>query len=178
MIGAGDAICYAEVAAALRARFGVDPPLRFADRLDGDELANNLILIGGPDANSATRRVVRRLKTTLRLGDPTINEISFRSPATNRLYVPVRQSEDEMIDYGVILREQNPFSPLHHVLALFGCFGFGTWAAGRLASLDDFLASTSVADGDDIECVLSTVVVRGVPQRPQICELRSLGDSV
>lgn len=77
-------------------------------------------------------------------------------------------------DHGVILRVTNPFDRARKALLLFGCFGFGTWAAGRCVCSEDFLVHPTVRGGSDIECVVRSEVVRGVPQQPRICEIREL----
>lgn len=66
--------------AELRTFFGVmglsDFEVSYADRLDGDALRTNLILLGGPDFNIITGEAASRIKSTLRFGNPAINEIS------------------------------------------------------------------------------------------------------
>jgi hypothetical protein len=175
LLGVGDAICLTEVAAGLRGRYGTDVPVRYADRLDGDDLGCNLILIGGPDANSATRDVLSRIPTGIRFGDPGRHEVSLYSNVSRTPFIPERDDNGELcVDYGVILRAPNPFASRRNVVALFGCFGFGTWAAGRSAHSDAFLLNPVAAKGGTVECIVRTEILRGVPQQATVCEIREL----
>jgi hypothetical protein len=175
LLGVGDAICLTEVSAGLRGRYGSDLPVRYSDRLDGEDFGRNLVLIGGPDANSTTRDVLQRIATTLRFGDASRHEVSFYSNASRTPFVPERDGNGEVcVDFGVILRAPNPFANDRRVVALFGCFGFGTWAAGRCALSDGFLSDPTVAKGAALECVVRTEIVRGVPQQATVCEIREL----
>jgi hypothetical protein len=175
LLGLGDAVCLTEVSASIRSRYGCDIAVRYADRLDGDEFSRDLILVGGPDANSLTRDILRRLSLGLTLGDPTEHEVSFYSTVTRTLFAPERNAAGQIaVDFGVILRVPNPFAPGRRVLMLFGCFGFGTWAAGRCAGSESFLAEPLVAAGADLECVVRTDVIRDVPQPAVVSELRTI----
>jgi hypothetical protein len=177
LLGLGDAICLTEVSAGLRMRYGGDLPVRYSDRLSGDDFGHNLILLGGPDANSTTREVLPKMPTSLRFGDASRDEspLALYSSVSGRAYVPQRDGNDELcVDYGVILRTSNPFKNDRMVIAIFGCFGFGTWAAGRHAFSNDFLADPTVAKGAALECVVRTEIIRGVPQQVTVCEIREL----
>ena len=95
----------------------------------------------------------------------------FGSKITGRRYAPERNSTGEWAhDYGVILKAPNPFNPDKKALLLFGCFGFGTWAAGRHACSGRFLAEPKIAAGADGLTIVRTEIVKGVPQFPQPCE--------
>jgi hypothetical protein len=173
LVGFGDAACVIEVLASLRNQHGFELPLRYADQFDANALGGNLVLVGGPDANSITRTVLRRVDTDLQFGDADRNQISFFSRATDTAYVP--ETGRDFVDYGVLIRARNPFASENVVLLMFGCFGYGTWAAGRYAVSLQFLREGFVSSGRDFECVVRTEVIRGIPQPATMCEFRPRG---
>ena len=174
MLGVGDAACLATVAADLRGRYGFNPAVGQADLMSGEALGHSLIIVGGPDNNSIAREMFKRIRTGLQLGNPDANEISFRSAITRRTYVPRAEDGEVLTDYGVILRAPNPFAPERRVLLLFGCYGFGTWAAAKYVCSDEFLALQEVKAGVDLVCVVRADIVRDVPIGLTCCELRAL----
>jgi hypothetical protein len=178
VLGVGDAICLTLISSFTGANYHLELPVAYSDKVSGDDLASDLILIGGPDNNSVTKDVIGRVPTTLMFANPERFEVSFASVEANRLYSPEFASGKVIVDYGIILRTSNPFDRRHKVLVLFGCFGFGTWASGRCVCSEEFLAHPLVAAGSNVECVVRAEVVRGVPQQPIICELRELGASL
>jgi hypothetical protein len=172
VVGLGDAACLTEMVSFARSEYQLELPVTYADRMSGDELSAHLLLVGGPDANSVTQEVVSRIPTTLILGDPKRAEISFIDGVTRQAYAPEFRADDVSADYGVILRTTSPFDRKRKVLMLFGCFGFGTWAAGRFVCGEEFLAHPLTSSGADVECVVRTEIVRGAPQHTHICMLR------
>jgi Predicted nucleotide-binding protein containing TIR-like domain len=179
LIGLGDAVCLTEVCSFLRSRYNFEVPVRYADRLDGDELRADLITIGGPDANSITKQLVEGVPTGLLMGDPSDHKVSFASKGSGKSFVPNISGNGEVTsDYGVIIRARHPSSGKSSVLGLFGCFGFGTWAAGRCIVSDEFLSDKVVSAGSDLVCIVKTEIFRGVPQPAVILELRPIGGQI
>src|SRR5438105_3562413 len=77
LIGVGDASALMELLTFFDALGLRGVRVTYADRLDGDDLKTNLVLLGGPDANLITNEAVKRIPTTLQFGDPSINQISI-----------------------------------------------------------------------------------------------------
>ena len=139
--------------------------------MDGNRLQENLIVIGGADNNPIAGKVLERPECPIEPGNSSMNEVDFRSRVTGRRYGPERDASGECVyDYGAIVRAPNPFNPDKKVLLLFGCFGFGTWAAGRHACSARFLADPRIAAGADGLTIVRTEIVKGVPQFAQPCE--------
>jgi len=175
-LGMGCAIGLSELAAYFEAigfsRFEVS----YADRLDGDSLKSNLILIGGPDANAITKEAAAKVRTTIKFGNPKIHEIALFDSLSDRTYVPERgKTASEVIrDYGVIIKSRNPFAPNTMILILAGSFGFGTWAAVRHTTSEEFLRNEIVAKATAIECLIETDVVFDTPQAIRSLLVRDL----
>jgi hypothetical protein len=112
LLGAGDAVALTEISTYLR-RIGCrDISVMYADRLDGDMLNTDLVLIGGVDANLMTYEVVSRINTNLRWGNPSRYEISFSETLTQSHWGPTFRVGGRLInDCGVVLRSVNPPSP-------------------------------------------------------------------
>lgn len=175
-LGVGDAIGLTE----LRTYFGGlglrDFTVSYADRVDGDSLKTNLILIGGPDANAVSKEVVTKINSTLRFGNPAHYEIAIYDSATDRIYAPLTKSDSHEIikDYGVILKTTNPFSPSKQVLVIAGSFGYGAWAGIRYAISKQFIENEFVIQGKPLECLIEADIVRGTPQDIRLVTVRSL----
>lgn len=186
VLAVGDAVCLTELSSFTRSRYQLELPVTYADEMSGNDLSADLILVGGPDSNSVTGDVLRRVTTSLKVGSPTPTrepdphgehdrfELAISSGATSTTFVPEYDAGKLVADHGAILRVTNPFDRRRKALLLFGCFGFGTWASGRCVCSEEFLSHPVVRTGADIECVVRAEVVRGVPQQPIICELREL----
>lgn len=63
VMGVGDAACLTELSSFTRARYRLEIPVTYADEMGGGDLSDDLISIGGPDNNSVTRDVLRRVST-------------------------------------------------------------------------------------------------------------------
>jgi hypothetical protein len=198
LLGVGDAVAVAELEHYL-AKLGGRPRVAYADRLEGDEYKQTLILFGGPDANSVTKRIVNRIDSKLRFGDPETHEVAIEDTAVHptRRYIPSPPTRrgDGGTDYGLILRSSNPFAPEHDVLIIAGSFGYGTWGAERHVTTGEFLTqwesirnsarkarrfshtNRSVAQ-PAIECLVETDVERDTPQAIRRLLLRKLTKTV
>lgn len=179
LVGGGDAACLAELSAHLRGTFRFDAPVEQADAVPQtlNGYATDLIALGGADTNSTTRELLRRIRTSLTFGNSQRNEISFHSSRTQRDYAPEWNGPSVAIDYGIIICSHNPFAAEHSILLVFGCYGYGTRAAGRFVCSDEFLRLAEVDRGDNFECVVQTEVLGGAAQRASLCEIHPLDAS-
>jgi hypothetical protein len=175
-LGVGDAIGLTELGSFLGSLHLADFSVMYADRLDGDDLQANLLILGGPDANSIANQVVKRLNTTFELGDPQKYEIAIRDAKLQETYAPRIDSgsEEVVTDYAVIYWTKNPFSPDKWMLLIAGSFGFGTWAGTRFVMSKDFLDNAMVKKGKSVECLVETDVVLGAPQRIRVIGIREM----
>ncbi len=166
-IGVGDAFALAELQRFL-ATMGIrEPHVVYADRVEGDALKHPLILLGGPDCNVITSEALKLIRTTLRLGDPSIHEIAIRDTSTHppHLYIPRAPTAQEAgSDFGVVFRVPNPFSADKAALIIAGAFGHGTWAAARYLISPEFLRKQAAISGF-LECLVETDIVRDTPQQ-------------
>lgn len=176
-IGVGDAVAMTEIQSCL-ATLGISgAPISYADRLDGNALRTNLILLGGPDANILTREAISRLTTTLEFGDPDRHEIGLFDSKENRYFAPrkgidINKKEN---DFGVIFWCQNPFEPRKRIILCAGSFGYGTWACVRHILSLDFLTNKAVAMGANLELLIETDILWDAPQRIKTHIVRELG---
>ena len=165
-IGMGDAVAMTEIQSCLGILGLSGVPICYADRLDGDSLKTNLILLGGPDANVLTRETVSRLTTTLKFGNPDRHEIALFDSQNNRYFIPRLSASDKVeTDFGIIYLCQSPFDPRKRILLAAGSFGYGTWACVRHVLSSDFLTNTLVARGANLECLIEVDILWETPQR-------------
>jgi hypothetical protein len=179
VLGVGDAIALAEIQSYL-GLIGANPQVAYADRLEGDALKYTMILLGGPDANSVTRRAVKHISSNLRFGDPEINEIAIHDTAQTpeRIYQPSPLDRDNSgTDYGLILRAPNPFDPNKEIMILAGSFGHGTWAAVRHVTSAAFLTNMKSIPLSAIECLVETDVELDTPQEIRQVLLRGIPEA-
>lgn len=152
--------------------------ISYADRIDGDSLKTNLMLLDGPDANSISREATLRIKTSLKFGDSRRHEIAIYDSTTRIMYAPARRIDSKELgkDFGVIFKTSNPFAPNKHILLIAGSFGYGTWAAVRFATSKQFIEHPIVATGKNVECLIETDLVRETPQDIKLVILRQIDD--
>lgn len=178
-IGVGDTLALAELQRYLT-RIGLrEPQVVYADQIEGDDLKHPIISLGGPDNNAVTREVAKQIKSTLRFGNPEINEIAFRDTGVHppQLYVPSAFDHDGSgTDYGLILRAHNPFAPANEVMVIAGSFGHGTWAGTRYVTSAEFLKLKELKKRVPIECFVETDVVRDTPQGIRMLIVRTIQD--
>ncbi len=174
-LGVGDAVAMTELRAGLESIGLPGVPISFADRLDGDALKTNLILLGGPDANKLTRAVFRRIKSTLVFGNPDQHIIALSDSTDGRRYVP-RQDRNGIIenDYGMIFVFKNPFASQKRVVLAAGSFGYGTWASVRFMLSTDFLSHALVKSSNQAEFLIETEVLWETPQHIRLHIARAL----
>lgn len=172
-IGMGDARAIVEIQSFVKSLGIEEPIIEYADEVTGKGLRGNIILLGGPDANSATGAIVAMLASNLRFGRPHFHEISIYDKLSGSLYSPSFEAMNIDIekDYGVILRSENPVDNEGTVLILAGSFGYGTWAAARFAISRQFREEPVVAASHSIECLIETRVIKGSPEalKPIVC---------
>ena len=163
-LAVGDAMGLAE----LRSYFdtlklgGVE--VSYADSVQGDSLKSNLILIGGPNSNSVSREVLRRLDTKI-----VFDGIKINDTHNKKVYSALHTGKIESLsnidrDYGVVIRAPNPFAPNKQVLLIAGSLAYGTWAGIRFAVSKQFMRDTVSSTDSSIECLIETDVLRGTPQ--------------
>ena len=83
----------------------------------------NLIAVGGPLHNSCTKQMLENISKEVYF-DENDNLIFFGNPYAKSL--------DSGVDYGLVVRHNNPFSPDKEVIILAGCGSHGVLAASML----------------------------------------------
>jgi len=166
----------------------------FADRVVNDQpgrsLRHNMVVLGGPDANSVSKACLEGVRATYQLIWPEDREaedfpaeVPIRPPqlvlmdSSKRDEIPILKptvAGDEVTrDYGVIIRTRNPFDywgpkrlPARggsRIVIMYGCYGYGTIAAVLYSRTLEFLEMIKNSK-DDIECIVSCDIVMGTPQ--------------
>jgi hypothetical protein len=175
-LGVGDAIAISELRNLFTRLNGQDLEILYSDQVSGDVLKENLILVGGPEFNLITREVMDRLKTSIRFGNPRLNEIAFHDTCDNRVLAPkVNSISGEVIkDYGLVVRAKNPFAPEKWVTVIAGSFGFGSWAGARYAASGEMAKRKEIAGKKEYELLVECEVVGGSPQNVKAVVMRVL----
>jgi hypothetical protein len=166
-LGVGEAIGLTELRAYFRKLGLRDLSISYADELTGDALKTNLILIGGPDANSVSKEVLSKIQTAIRFGNPSTHNIALHDTLTNKYFVPNLQKDSQEkinTDYCGIIRTPNPFTPDKRLLLIAGSFGYGTWAGIRFVTSEQFVKNKVVSKNKPIECLIEVDIVRRTPQ--------------
>jgi hypothetical protein len=103
------------------------------------DLSRHLILIGGPDYNLITERILDKEITQISYRSPYLDDKSSSCPeeiviyetATNREYC---ERNDER-DYGYIERIRNPHNPKSNIILIGGCHTIGVTCAAKAFSM-------------------------------------------
>lgn len=113
---------------------GAENILFSTDALRGRE-ENDFLLLGGPNHNVWTARVIQMLKEMLGSElpvDQSDNSIEWNDGEGIRQFESTTRDGEIVHDYGLIVRMNNPFSRHKHTLVvLSGCHSYGTLAAAR-----------------------------------------------
>jgi hypothetical protein len=136
---------------------------------------SDLILIGGPDVNAATKEVARRRPGRFTRSDVE-NDVSITDQETGEVY-PKRIGHGIRADAGVIKRMPNPLDKARQVLIIAGSFGHGTLAGAKLCRDKDFLKDRIVASGGPFECLFTTEVVADEPVRTEVVAIAALKEN-
>jgi len=129
MIGTGDALALAELVTYFRQNRFEEYDIVSASSISPNLLQRNLILIGGPDANTVSQDFTDRVSKDIRtnFGDPQKSEIFFQ--LEEDYYMPRKYGASK--DAAAIIFHKSPYSSDGCVLLLSGCFGHGTLAAAQ-----------------------------------------------
>jgi len=176
LIGLGDAAALTEVLRHFESLGQRKARWDYADHLQGDALKNDLIVLGGPDANIVTRECISRLATSIRFGNPDQFEISIHDTISGLSYSPHHDTRtgEVSVDYGLMFSAPNPFDTSKRLLLVGGSYGYGTWAGCRLAIKPDKLSDLSATLGSDFECLFQADVVYSTPQEIKLIANRLL----
>jgi hypothetical protein len=131
------------------------------------ELSGDLILLGGPDVNEATRIMMDRLGGAL-----VQSSTRFLNRLTGDELAPSRSPSGSVVrDVGVAIKAPNPLDPTSRVVILSGGYGYGTRAAVRLAMSSDFLNRPDTKDSW-CEYLFISEVIDGSPQPARLLPIR------
>ncbi len=103
------------------------------------DLAQHLILIGGPDYNSMTGRILREGITQFAYKSPYVEEQSETYPDEIVIYDTINDKEyceaTTEKDYGYFERVENPNNPKNKIILLGGCHAIGVTGAAKAFSM-------------------------------------------
>ena len=197
LVGVGDAMGAIELRDYLAA-FSTRPvPIAWAQQVSGHTLKNNIILLGGPDANFLAGEAVDRLRTGFEVvtRDPrtrgiggmdqrptgiydrrtdTYLEVRYRAALGRRGAIYRGVPQEISTDLAVIVSTVNPFSRARRAMVLFGVTGYGSWAGARLVQSPEFLEEPLVSAGRSCECLIEVDILQEVPQQSRILVFRAL----
>jgi hypothetical protein len=164
------------------ARLPRDLPITTFSQSSPTMLAENLIILGGPDVNQVSMKVENAEIYTIRSVRGENNQNMLVDSMTNTEYkstvetVRVSGREVEVVrDYGLIVRARNPFNPKRSILMLVGAYGYGIVAAADVClenaqTLETFLKGAE----HGFECLVSYSMTGGPPGLSKIEFIRAL----
>jgi hypothetical protein len=99
-----------------------DSQVRIKDIRDKD-----LIVLGGPVANDVSKEIWELISPKIPFSLEIENQVL---QMTDKKYEPVIGNREKFIkDYGIIIRQPQPFNPERTLLFCMGCHGFATYGA-------------------------------------------------
>ena len=194
-IGIGDNHAVQQLAKTL-GQLGARFDVAYASQISDGQHRENLILVGSDEVNSLTPSVFDKIGSGFRVN---IDAMTIEDVATGDSYASVWESEpmdgpadrdlDEswfisiasdgtrtarrfLVDYGILVRGQNPFAPQRALIVIAGLYGFGTWAGATLPLDPGFLRRC--AGLRNFECLYRVEVHQGQLLATSIVALRSL----
>lgn len=169
LMGTGDALALGIIMGVLNnvgiKDIDVVPTYNFS----GDRYQNNLILLGGPDANIVSREFYNKIDTNFKFGDPNINEITLYDTKENLSYRPKYNTNKKVIrDYGFAFKTENPFNSETNIILLAGCYGFGTCSAAQLFESSRLLDKLKKSKNGEFEALVYSDVINDWVQKPKV----------
>jgi hypothetical protein len=168
LLGFGDAAAMVELRSHLESLLIHKTAVTFADRLAGESLQTNLVLLGGPDANAVSAKALSIHETNFQWEFPGAGRIELIDLRTRERYIPKPKT-----DYGLICRAKNPFNPSKTIIFAAGAHGFGTWAAVRYLISDEFIMAKAVREQLEVECLVECDIAWEMPHNVRRRILRS-----
>jgi hypothetical protein len=146
MIGAGDAMAL-RVLRSYFATIGFRKVEEVYVNEPSLDRTKNLILLGGPDTNAVTRDALDLIRPHVQIaGGPKatmeVHDLDQHSGADGST-PPNRRRRRYIakpnLDYGIIIRTNNPFNPENSMMIIAGAYGYGSWGGANLALRPEFL---------------------------------------
>jgi hypothetical protein len=113
------------------------------------DLGSHIVLIGGPDLNRLTRRILEMDQTRFDYRSTYIDKPSSSDPEEITIFDKTDGKEwfSKSLDrdYGYFERIRNPMSANHNIILIGGCHTIGVTAAARMFSLSQAARPDSAA---------------------------------
>ncbi|TVL97340.1 MAG: hypothetical protein CV087_22455 [Candidatus Brocadia sp. WS118] len=170
LMATGDAIALGTIMGTLNnvgvKNIDVVPVYNFS----GDRYQDNLVLLGGPDANKLTREFYSKLDTKFKFGNPDKNEISLFDSYDKSTYFSHFNNKNQVTgDYGFAFKTINPLNPETSIIIIAGCLGFGTCAAAQLFESSRLLSAIKGYEGENgFEALVFSEIINDWTQKPKI----------
>jgi hypothetical protein len=160
----------AEIKSYLESTLSHKASQRLSDGL-GENVKDDLILIGGPVANEVSRQVLARSEVPFRFDGHTI----IQATTGDRWRAKVRTSNGQatvLTDYCLIVRTRNPFNVNRGVLLIGGSRTYGTLAGARamLRNGATEMLNQTKGLGRHYVAIIETQVHNHVPGEPRIIQ--------
>ncbi|MFJ7212992.1 hypothetical protein [Amycolatopsis sp. NPDC098790] len=176
VVGMGDIGALVEIEAQLR-KLGRTGKILESRQLPPADLSADLVLIGGPLANTVTATMLAKLGEVISYGfaeDPDHAAAVVRDLKSGRALAPQYDEPGYPVsDYALIIRAPNPLAPeTSELVIVAGCFEHGTAAAAETLGERKFLRM--VRKLKHFEALVETTVVNGTHYHTEVVEIRRI----
>jgi len=176
VVGMGDIGALVEIEAQLRG-LGFAGRIAESKQLSPRELSSDLVLIGGPVANAATRTILAKLNGVISYAfaeDLNHEAAVVRDVRTGRVLAPqYEESGYPVSDYALIIRTPNPLAPdTSEIVIVAGCWEHGTVSAAEKLGDRKFLRKMKKMK--HFEVLVETTVVNGAHYNAKVVENRRI----
>lgn len=135
------------------------------------DMAQTLVLIGGPDYNKITEKILEKEITQFRYRSKYLKDLSKEFPDEIVIYHILTDKEycdkDEYKDFGFFEKINNPHNPKKNIILLGGCHTIGVTAAIKAFSL----ASNEYDDIPRVVLENSKVVAKKISKKSEFAVL-------
>jgi hypothetical protein len=179
IVGLGDARAAHELAAYFT-RLGVTADIVYANSPLAGRGSSNIVLLGAEETNPLIKGAFDDVGSKFRY--ETSLPMTLHDGLRHKSYVAELRGDQVAVDYGTLIRTQNPYAPEHTLVMIGGIYGFGTWGGVRLLNDKRFIKQCALL-GDkskngsvfELECVYSVHVHQGEPEFVRALEIRPIG---
>ena len=167
--GYSDLTAAAEIKALLTSHHKKPKEIRILEvKHDGNRLKENLVLIGGPVTNEITMRIFQDIAVPFSfMGHTLIDNLNSKE------YKPKSDTNGQVLeDYGLVLRNVNPYNKQKEIIIIAGCYGHGTYSGAVAVTDYEILRDINRKVKPKSRGILvKSHVIHEIPQKPDLVEI-------
>lgn len=175
MVGIGDSMALLELQRHMHLDKHIfDRIVYYSGQEKSIDLDKNLIIIGGPGSNLLTATFMKEINTGYSFEHQDDLNVTIFDRVRKTYAHPASSGGSLALDVGYIIVADNPYKMSRRVILLFGCFGYGTWAAMQALFLKQFMRKIKKNKYHNFEACVEVEIRHCRPHHIEIKDIRDI----